>query len=382
VLLSVLLALAVFVVLGVPQPAEAVPAWARKYSVSCTVCHNAWPSLNAYGRDFKTNGYKIPGEADVPEEYNDMIADFLAMDKKFPVAAVLKLRPFDKKKGKQTRIRAGHELELMIGGSINESFSAWVELEAEDEFEDYNILLEQLVGGWNPRSEANVVMGYGPVFWADPYDTLADGGRRMTRNHKGPLSEQGLAGQRLRGNSQWVGGFGRAGTRVFYMAGVSAGNNELEGDDDADFYGRLMFDVTPGVSVGGYLLDGTADAGDSVVWDFKRYGFDVQVELGDFKAYGMYMRLEDTGGDPSDPQDLTQDLGYVEAMYVLHPSGLPMIVPVARLDFLDGRTDLTANLQFYIKQNIKAYIEYWTNLDVPGGSSKDNRIVIQAEMGF
>jgi hypothetical protein len=166
------------------------------------------------------------------------------------------------------------------------------------------------------------------------------------------------------------------------MAGVSAGNNELEGDDDADFYGRLMFDVTPGVSVGGYLLDGTADAGDSVVWDFKRYGFDVQVELGDFKAYGMYMRLEDTGGDPSDPQDLTQDLGYVEAMYVLHPSGLPMIVPVARLDFLDGRTDLTANLQFYIKQNIKAYIEYWTNLDVPGGSSKDNRIVIQAEMGF
>jgi hypothetical protein len=196
VLLSVLLALAVLVVLGVPQPAEAVPAWARKYSVSCTVCHNAWPSLNAYGRDFKTNGYKIPGEADVPEEYNDMIADFLAMDKKFPVAAVLKLRPFDKKKGKQTRIRAGHELELMIGGSINESFSAWVELEAEDEFEDYNILLEQLVGGWNPRSEANVVMGYAPVFWSDPYDTLAD-----------VATPSGLAGsvEPAPGSSTWLG---------------------------------------------------------------------------------------------------------------------------------------------------------------------------------
>lgn len=363
-----------------PAPAQAIPAWARKYSIECETCHTAWPSLNAYGRDFKIAGYKIPGETDIPEEYNDMISDFLALNKNVPISAVFKARPFDKKKGKRARIRAGHESEVMIGGSVNRNFSAWVELEAEDEFEDFNILLEQLVVGWNPQPEANIVMGYAPVFWADPYDSLADGGRRMTRNHKGPLSATGLAGQRLRGNTQWVGGYGKVADRLFYMAGVSAGNNELEGDDAADFFARLMFDVTPSVSVGGYLLDGTNDTGGPIEWDFRRYGFDAQVELGDFKAYGMWMRVDDEASNAVG--SLEQDLAYIEAMYVLRPSGIPMIVPLVRLDFLDDYTDLTANLQFYVTQNIKAYAEYWTNLDVPAGASKGNRVVIQMEMAF
>src|SRR5471030_1282052 len=41
---------------GVNQ-ADAVPAYARKYGVSCMQCHTAYPTLNAYGRLFKLNGY-------------------------------------------------------------------------------------------------------------------------------------------------------------------------------------------------------------------------------------------------------------------------------------------------------------------------------------
>lgn len=368
--------------LWMPETAEAVPAWARKYKVDCTTCHTAWPSLNAYGRDFKIAGYKIPGETAIPEEYSDVISDFLQLDKSFPVSAVFKARPYDKKNGKRARIRAGHESEVMISGSVAKNFSAWVEFEAEDEFEDFNIKLEQLTIGWNPRRQGNLVMGYAPVFWADPYDTLADGGRRMTRNHKGPLSAKGLAGQRLRGNTQWVGGYGKAADRVFYMAGVSAGNNELEGDDAADFYARLMFDVTPGLSVGGYVLDGTNDTGSATEWDFQRYGFDAQAEFGNFKAYGMYMKLKDTPTNTPAIDEFTQNLGYVEAMYVFKPTGIPMIVPIARLDFLDDYTDLTTNLSFYLRHNIKAYAEYWANLDVPAGKSKNNRFVIQVELAF
>src|SRR5579864_828423 len=37
--------------------AEAVPAFARKYGASCSQCHSAFPTLNAYGRAFKLNGY-------------------------------------------------------------------------------------------------------------------------------------------------------------------------------------------------------------------------------------------------------------------------------------------------------------------------------------
>ena len=40
--------------------AEAVPAFARKYGMVCTGCHEAWPVLNNVGRemaDYKTGQY-------------------------------------------------------------------------------------------------------------------------------------------------------------------------------------------------------------------------------------------------------------------------------------------------------------------------------------
>jgi hypothetical protein len=40
-------------------PAHAVPAFARKYGMKCTACHEAWPVLNAFGRAFRDNGFRF-----------------------------------------------------------------------------------------------------------------------------------------------------------------------------------------------------------------------------------------------------------------------------------------------------------------------------------
>src|SRR5260221_7717148 len=53
-------------VLAAPRPASAVPAFARKYGVRCTVCHEAWPVLNDFGRAFKDNGYRMNLGKDEP----------------------------------------------------------------------------------------------------------------------------------------------------------------------------------------------------------------------------------------------------------------------------------------------------------------------------
>jgi len=53
-------------VLSVPRPAAAVPAFARKYGVRCTVCHEAWPVLNDFGRAFRDNGYRMNLGKDEP----------------------------------------------------------------------------------------------------------------------------------------------------------------------------------------------------------------------------------------------------------------------------------------------------------------------------
>jgi hypothetical protein len=49
-----------------PRPAAAVPAFARKYGVRCTVCHEAWPVLNDFGRAFRDNGYRMNLGKDEP----------------------------------------------------------------------------------------------------------------------------------------------------------------------------------------------------------------------------------------------------------------------------------------------------------------------------
>ncbi len=49
-----------------PVPASAFPAFARKYGLSCTACHEAWPALNDFGRAFRDNGYQMLQGRDNP----------------------------------------------------------------------------------------------------------------------------------------------------------------------------------------------------------------------------------------------------------------------------------------------------------------------------
>src|SRR5260221_11990262 len=53
-------------VLAAPRPASAVPAFARKYGVRCTFCHEAWPVLNDFGRAFRDKGYRMNLRQDEP----------------------------------------------------------------------------------------------------------------------------------------------------------------------------------------------------------------------------------------------------------------------------------------------------------------------------
>jgi hypothetical protein len=41
------------------RPARAFPAFARKYGMSCSACHVAWPIFNPQGQNFRDNGYQF-----------------------------------------------------------------------------------------------------------------------------------------------------------------------------------------------------------------------------------------------------------------------------------------------------------------------------------
>ena len=46
--------------------ASAIPAFARKYGLPCSACHEAWPKLSPFGQQFKDNGYQLGNDRDAP----------------------------------------------------------------------------------------------------------------------------------------------------------------------------------------------------------------------------------------------------------------------------------------------------------------------------
>jgi hypothetical protein len=56
----------IFLILSASQSANALPAFARKYGLRCSACHESWPMLNYFGQKFKDNGYQLMNERDAP----------------------------------------------------------------------------------------------------------------------------------------------------------------------------------------------------------------------------------------------------------------------------------------------------------------------------
>lgn len=69
--------------LFLPGGAQAMPAFARQYNVSCVVCHDAYPHLNAYGESFVTSNFRMPNWRQTMTDLGD---ERLALPKSVPLA--------------------------------------------------------------------------------------------------------------------------------------------------------------------------------------------------------------------------------------------------------------------------------------------------------
>ena len=76
------------VTIFVINDAFAIPAFARKYKLSCQTCHAPMPRLKAFGDEFAGNGFKMP-EMESPRYYVDTGDDELSLIRDFPIAVRL-----------------------------------------------------------------------------------------------------------------------------------------------------------------------------------------------------------------------------------------------------------------------------------------------------
>jgi hypothetical protein len=378
----------------VPTSAWAVPAFARAYGARCSACHTAWPMLNATGRKFKENGYTfVRGE---PKAMKNL-GKLTDLPITFPAAAVVKFRPYDKKKDGDTKLRALHEVELFFAGNAWKYGSFFAELEWEDET-DFTVELVHAVGGAHaPTPLLNLQLGKAPVLFSDPYDTLTNA-RKLTRSSRQALVQGEATGVKLSSNVQFVSLYGRETlyNKLFYLLTYSADVDDAEGAGPKDWTGRLAVDIlNPHLSVGGFVTGGQqATTVGAVTRDlnYSRYGFDFQGQYEGLNLLGVFEQAKDdmfAGGNEKN------NLWYVEAYYavdekVLDSIGIPgaLVVPTIRFDGYqqsdgtDDFLDFTLNLSYYPWENVRVFTEYFTPLDVPTGTAKEWRWTVQVEIGF
>jgi len=373
-------------------PASAVPSFATQTDKKCSYCHNAWPQLNKKGRDFKVLGYRLPGDEEV------QLGDYLQDLESFPISAIVISRPYDKKEHGDTNNRAFHEAEVIFAGAFNK-FSAFFELESEDEDTNdfgFDIGVPLAAMSYHHNEALNITAHWGQQFFTDPYGFLGDH-FRLTRDHVGFL-DTGFGGAdnggKLNSRRQNLNLYGRLfDSRLFYNIAWQGEADDgttksSEGKSATNYQGRLAFDITDDIMVGGFYVDGRTNmkAPGVADLDFNRCGIDGQVDYKNFRLQTAYVSAED---DISTLVQEDNDAFSVQAYYTFKKkSGRPTFVPLIRYDWSEKKggveedEHLTFNLSYYFTQNVKVYAEYFHELDDFGTKLEEDRFTIQAFIAF
>ncbi|MBI1909488.1 MAG: hypothetical protein HYS22_04905 [Deltaproteobacteria bacterium] len=126
--------LAIFIlVAGVfENEAHAIPAWARRYSADCSMCHTMIPRLNPMGHKFRRLGYRMPDEFDKQE--SDLSWDEMAKMTNYFSARGRARVNFQKTAGAKADFDFEmHDVTLFYSGPVSRNVAFFFELPFEPE---------------------------------------------------------------------------------------------------------------------------------------------------------------------------------------------------------------------------------------------------------
>lgn len=121
--------LSVFLLAGLASSAEAIPAFARRYGVTCSVCHTTAPALNAFGEQFAGNGFEfVPGEP--PRDTIDTGDPLLRLLERINIAfrldSYMQARTARPDNGPSLDLQFPYGIKLLSGGPIAEKISYYM----------------------------------------------------------------------------------------------------------------------------------------------------------------------------------------------------------------------------------------------------------------
>ncbi len=118
-----------------PIPAEAVPAFARKYDLSCASCHTKPPRLNPFGEAFHMAGFQIPAVQEGETKEKRRIGRVMSETSLLNIFSVRTTGDFVRSDSGGTRgttdIVLPQDVSLYLSGTLADGLSYFFELEHE-----------------------------------------------------------------------------------------------------------------------------------------------------------------------------------------------------------------------------------------------------------
>ena len=301
-------------------PAHAIPAFARKYGVSCLVCHTAAPRLNAFGETFAGNGFEFA----VGEPPRDTVATgdplLRLLDRinfAIRVDAYAQAQTARAAGRPSLDIQTPYGIKLLSGGAIADKVSYYMYFYMSERgevagLEDAYIQFTDLAS-----SGVSLIVGQfqasDPMFKRElrlefedyqPYRVRVGDARADLTYDRGVMAV----------GSPWEG----ADAAVLMVNGRG-----LEEADEARFFDRdsgknfglrLSQELGP-VRVGGYGYFGTESA-DGIDDRIRVFGPDATLTAGNLELNGQYLRRTDSNPFfASAGAGTTVDAGFVEAVW-------------------------------------------------------------------
>lgn len=321
------LAVATLLLLSLVPAAHSIPAFARRYGISCQQCHRPIPKLSAFGEMFAGHGFRmVAGEP--PADTVDTGDALLALPKQLPLALRVDghVRLDADEDHSATDLASPFVIKILSSASLSPSLSYYFYFLMNERGEVAGA--EDAFLLWNDVAGRPVDVALGQFQVSDPmfkrelrlsfedyivYRTdVGDQPANLTYD-RGVMAMVDVAGatatlELLNGN------------------GLAHANAERRYDNDAlkNVFAHVTRDVVPGLRLGALGYAGWQDVDGVAAEDtrntFWMAGGDATLALGPLEVNGQYVRRVDDRPTftPGEPESRV-DGGFVEAIW--NPEG-------------------------------------------------------------
>lgn len=363
---SLLLILISFVLLS--ENSFAIPAFARKYNMSCQTCHAPFPKLKPYGDEFAGNGFVL-SDKEAPRYFIDTGDDQLSLIRELPFALRLEgYVTYNNKKSEKFDFTAPYLLKFLSGGALTKNVSYYFYFffsergdvaGIEDAFIMFNDLFDQDLDLYVGQFQVS-----DPLFKRELRLTFED--YQLYRLKPG-LSKANLTYDRglmltygLPTKTDLI-------LEVLNGTGLTAANNFKNFDDDKykNIFGRISQDISDDFRIGAFGYFGKEEIGvnNSITNSFNMFGPDLTLKLKDQLElnfqYGM--RKDDNAFGTN--KEIKSNGGFSELNYT--PKGDESNwYAVALYNWIDSDFDAydyqtgTLSLGYLLKRNIRLIGEF------------------------